>query len=183
MLPTILIAIAGALVLFLALVATRPSAYRVVRAGEVTAPPEVVFGALNDLQQFANVLVFFGSPLKKADPSLQLRFEGSAVGVGQALAWSSKDGGAGTLTITESVPARKVGLHLEFVKPMASRAIYALALERTPAGSSVTWSMEGNHNFLGKAFGLFMDMDKALGADLEKGLARLQTEARTFKGQ
>ncbi|EPX63919.1 hypothetical protein D187_005052 [Cystobacter fuscus DSM 2262] len=40
-----------------------------------------------------------------------------------------------------------------------------------------TWSMAGNHNFLGKAFGLFMNMDKMLGSDLEKGLAQLKTVA------
>jgi len=39
----------------------------------------------------------------------------------------------------------------------------------------VTWSMDGNHNFIGKAFGMFMDMDKMLGNDIEKGLAQLKT--------
>jgi hypothetical protein len=30
---------------------------------------------------------------------------------------------------------------------------------------------------MGKAFGMFMDMDKMLGADIEKGLAQLKTVA------
>ena len=37
--------------------------------------------------------------------------------------------------------------------------------------------MAGNHNFIGKAFGVFMNMDKMLGADLDKSLARLKTVA------
>jgi hypothetical protein len=37
--------------------------------------------------------------------------------------------------------------------------------------------MAGNHNFIGKAFGMFMDMDNMLGTDIEKGLARLKTVA------
>jgi hypothetical protein len=37
--------------------------------------------------------------------------------------------------------------------------------------------MDGNHNFIGKAFGMFMDMDRMLGADIEKGLAELKTVA------
>ena len=44
-----------------------------------------------------------------------------------------------------------------------------------------TWSMAGNHNFLGKAFGLFMNMDKMLGSDLEKGLAQLKTVAEASR--
>lgn len=172
---------AAALGLFLAVVATRRADYRVVRRLEIAAPPEVIFGALNDLQQFAGVLVLFGKTLKKSDPELQLAFDGPSAGVGQSFAWASKEAGQGKLTVTESVPSRKVGLTLEFVKPMASIAIYSLTLERTPpngsASVSVTWSMDGKHNFIGKAFGLFMDMDKALGGDLEKGLAQLKSVA------
>ncbi|OJT16620.1 hypothetical protein BO221_49260 [Archangium sp. Cb G35] len=41
----------------------------------------------------------------------------------------------------------------------------------------MTWSMDGNHNFIGKAVGMFMDMDNMLGADIEKGLAQLKTVA------
>ena len=37
--------------------------------------------------------------------------------------------------------------------------------------------MRGNHNFIGKAFGVFMNMDNMLGADIEKGLALLKTIA------
>ena len=180
MLPYVAIGVTATMGLFLAVVASRRADYRVVRKLEIHAPAEVIFRALNDLQQFSSVLVFFGSPLKKEDPGLQLSFAGPAAGVGQSLDWSSKDAGQGKLTITESLPTQKVGLALEFVKPMASKALYALTLEPTPTGSAVTWSMDGKHNFLGKAFGLFMDMDKALGGDLEQGLAQLKsvTEGR-----
>jgi hypothetical protein len=41
--------------------------------------------------------------------------------------------------------------------------------------------MDGNHNFLGKAFGMFMDMGNMLGTDIEKGLARLKTVAEGKK--
>jgi hypothetical protein len=33
--------------------------------------------------------------------------------------------------------------------------------------------MTGNNNFMAKAFGLVMDMDKMVGGDFEKGLANL----------
>ena len=71
MLVKILIGVAGVLVLFIAVVATRPSAYHVERKLEVAAPADLVFGVLNDLHQFAGVLVLFGSPWEKLDPAMQ----------------------------------------------------------------------------------------------------------------
>jgi hypothetical protein len=178
MLGNILIGVASVLVLFVAVVATRPSAYHVERKLEVAAPADLLFGVLNDLHQFAGVLFLFGSPWEKRDPNMQKTFEGPAAGVGQSLRWSgNKEVGTGKMTIEESVPGQKVGIKLEFVKPMASTATCALTLAGTPTGSFVTWSMEGNHNFIGKAFGMFMDMDNMLGTDIEKGLAQLKTVA------
>ena len=48
MLVKILIGVAGALVLFLAVVATRPSAYHVERKLEIAAPAELVFELSNE---------------------------------------------------------------------------------------------------------------------------------------
>lgn len=170
-----LIGVAGVFVLFVAMVATRPSTYHVERRLEVAAPADLVFGVFNDLHLFASVLVLFGSPWEKLDPNMQKTFEGPAAGVGQSFAWSGKKVGKGKMTIEESVPGRKVCVKLEFAKPMASTAICAFALAGTPTGSFVTWSMDGNHNFVGRAFGMFMNMDNILGTDIEKGLALLKT--------
>jgi hypothetical protein len=60
---------------------------------------------------------------------------------------------------------------------MASTATCALTITGTGAGSTVTWSMAGNHNFIGKALRMVMNTDTMLGADIEKGLARLKTVA------
>jgi hypothetical protein len=177
MLVKTLIAAAGALVIFAAVAATRPAGYHVERQVEVAAPAEVVFAVLNDLHRFVGVWVLFGSPFEKSDPGMQKSFAGPATGVGQSFAWSGKEVGKGKMTIDESLPRQKVGMKLEFEEPMASQATYALTLASTPTGSTVTWSMDGKHNFIGKALSVFMDMDKALGGDLEKGLALLKTAA------
>jgi hypothetical protein len=166
-----------ALLAFLAVVARRPSAYHVERKLLVAAPADLVFGVLNDLHQFAGVLVLFGSPFDKGDPKMQKTFEGPAAGVGQSFSWTGKEAGKGQMTIEESVPGQKVGIKLQFVKPMASTASCALTLAGTPTGSIVTWSMAGNHNFIGKVFRVFINTDNMLGADIEKGLALLKTAA------
>lgn len=176
MLVKILVGVAVVVVLFAVVVATRPAAYHVVRKLDVAAPPQAVFGVLNDLRRFAGVWVLFDAPFE-GDASLQKTIEGPAAGVGQSYAWSGKDVGKGKMTIAESIPAQKVGMKVEFVEPMASTSTYALDIAPTPTGSLVTWSTDGNHNFIGKAFGLFVDMDKMLGGDIEKGLAQIKTVA------
>ena len=112
---------------------------------------------------------------------MQKTFEGPAAGVGQSFAWSGKEAGRGRMTIEESVPGQKVGMKLQFLEPMESTATCALTLAGTPTGSFVTWSMDGNHNFIGKAAGLLMNMDNMLGSDIEKGLAQLKTVAEGKK--
>src|SRR6185503_2803212 len=116
------------LVLFVAVVATRPSAYHVERKLEVAAPADLVFGVLNDLHQFAGVFVLFGTPFETLDPNMQTSFAGPTAGVGQSYAWSSKEAGKGKMTIAESVADQKVGITLEFVEPMKSTSTCALTL-------------------------------------------------------
>ncbi|HXA94928.1 MAG TPA: SRPBCC family protein, partial [Candidatus Dormibacteraeota bacterium] len=41
----------------------------------------------------------------------------------------------------------------------------------------VTWSMAGRNNFMAKAVGLVMNMDRMIGREFEKGLARMKAVA------
>jgi hypothetical protein len=43
--------------------------------------------------------------------------------------------------------------------------------------------MSGKNNFVAKAFCLFMNMDKMVGGDFEKGLAQLKTVAEGAAGK
>jgi hypothetical protein len=177
MLKFVLIGVAAIVIIFVAVVATRPSAYHIERKLEINAPADVVFAMLNDLHQLVSILVIFGEPWGKNDPNMQATFDGPASGIGQSYVWSGKEAGKGKMTIAESVAAQKVGIKLEFAEPMESLATYTLNIAGTPTSSTVTWTMDGNHNFIGKAFGLFADMDGMLGGDIEKSLAALKSAA------
>ena len=41
--------------------------------------------------------------------------------------------------------------------------------------TAVTWGLVGRNNFIAKAIGLVMNMDKMIGNDFEKGLAQMKT--------
>ena len=47
----------------------------------------------------------------------------------------------------------------------------------------LTWSMDGENNFGSKAAGLFMDMEKMIGSDFEKGLADIKALAEVAAKQ
>jgi hypothetical protein len=82
--------------------------------------------------------------------------------------------------LIESRLSELVRIKLEFLKPIA--AVNTTEFSFAPHGgdsTSVTWSMEGTNNFMSKAFCLFMNMDKMVGGDFEKGLAQMKAVAES----
>ncbi|MSU69418.1 MAG: polyketide cyclase [Opitutaceae bacterium] len=179
MLKKILIALAVIIAGFLIIVALQPADYRVARSATISAPPAVVFAQVNDLHKWQEY-----SPWAKLDPAAKNTFEGPPAGTGAVFAWAGNaDVGEGRMTITESRPDNLVRFKLDFVKPFASTATAEFAFQPAGNQTAVTWSMSGRKNFVSKAVCLFMNMDKMLGGDFEKGLANLKllSEAATKK--
>src|SRR5690242_5339053 len=100
MLHLILIAIPIVVVLFIILVASRPSEFRVTRSATIAAPPSAVFNHVNDLHRWEA-----WSPWAKLDPNAKNSFAGPEAGVGAVMAWVGNNKvGEGRMTITESRP-------------------------------------------------------------------------------
>ena len=97
------------------------------------------------------------------------------------MAWAgNKDVGEGRMTITASRANELIGIRLEFIKPFAMVNTAEFTFKPETGKTTVTWSMTGEKNFIFKAFGLFVDCDKMIGGDFEKGLAQMKSvvEAR-----
>jgi len=171
MLKKILIGIAAVIVIFLVIVALQPSQYRVVRTATFPAAPSVVFDQVNDLHKWDA-----WSPWAKLDPAMKTTFEGPQAGTGAAYSWvGNSKVGEGKMSITESRTNDLIRLKLEFIKPFASVATTEFTFKPEGNQTSVTWSMAGDKNFISKAFCLFMNMDKMVGGDFEKGFANLKS--------
>jgi len=176
----ILLALAVLLAILLVVVATRPSTYRVERSATAAAPADVVYAQIADFHRWAA-----WSPWEKLDPGMKKTFEGPAMGQGAGYHWSGNDKvGEGSMTVTSARPGEQVVIRLEFLKPWASTNTTTFQLAPEGGGTRVAWIMEGHNDFMGKAVTLFMDMDKMIGADFERGLAQLKSvaEAETAKG-
>jgi Polyketide cyclase / dehydrase and lipid transport len=174
MLETILIILAVLAVIvigFVVVVATRPSDFRITRSAAMSAPAADAFAQVNDFHHWDA-----WSPWAKIDPTMKQTYEGATTGTGAIYSWSG-DGkaGQGRMTITESRPSDLILIKLEFMKPFQATHTAEFAFKPDANQTLVTWSMFGSKNFMLKAFGLFMNMDKMLGAEFEKGLASMKS--------
>ena len=172
-LKTGLTILATLVVVFVLVVALQPSEFRVVRSTTIAAPPAEVFAQVNDFHNWDA-----WSPWTKLDPACKYTFEGPAAGTGAVYTWSGNDQvGEGRMTILDSRPVEQVRIKLDFVKPFESTATVEFDFKAEGEQSKVTWTMHGENNFLSKAFCLFVNMDKMLGSDFEKGLAQMKAVA------
>lgn len=170
MLKKTLLALLILLVAFVAFVAMRPDRYHVERSATIAAPAERIYAQIADLRRWP-----FWSPWEGRDPSMQRTYRGPESGQGAVYEWSGNDQvGSGRMTIVESEPPARVRIALEFIRPLPNTAETSFTL--VPAGDAtrVTWAMDGDANFLGKLFGLFLDFDQMIGAEYERGLATLK---------
>jgi len=173
MLMPILVGLAVIVVLFLIIVATRPSDFRVSRSAAIAAPPEKVFPHVNELRNWEA-----WNPWGRLDPNCKMTYDGPPAGVGASYAWAGNNQvGEGRNTITESKPNELVRFRLEFAKPMKATNTAEFTFRPDGDQTVVTWTMTGKNNFAGKAFGLIVNCDKMIGGQFEKGLAELKSLA------
>jgi hypothetical protein len=102
-------------------------------------------------------------------------FSGPPTGPGASYSWvGNKNVGGGRLTIVESRPNDLVRIKLEFMKPFAATNMATFTFKPAGDQTDVTWSMEGTNNYFAKALHLFMNMDRMVGGEFEKGLADMK---------
>src|SRR4051794_7454850 len=100
MIPIILSVVAAAILLFLIVVAMRPSKFRVVRETKMSASPSTVFAQVNDFGKWRA-----WSPWEKMDPAMQRTYAGPSAGNGAVYSWiGNKKVGEGRMTIVDSRP-------------------------------------------------------------------------------
>ena len=173
MLKIILISLAAIVVVFLIVVALQPANFRVARSISIAAPPAIVFRHVNDLHLWQA-----WSPWAKLDPNAKMTYEGPEAGIGSKYDWTGNNQvGEGAMTITDSRPSELVQFKLEFKKPFQATNTADFTFKPEGDQTQVTWGMSGTNNFMFKAFSLFMNCDKMVGPQFEKGLTDLKAVA------
>ena len=165
--------------IFCVVVAMQPAHFHIERSAAINAPAPVVFAQVNDFHKWEA-----WSPWAKIDPSMKQNYDGAPAGVGAGYSWAgNSQAGEGRMTITDSHPSDLIKIKLEFLKPFAATDTTAFTFKPQANQTVVTWTLDGDNNFIGKAFGLVMNMDKMVGADFEKGLAQMKSVAEAAPKQ
>lgn len=164
--------IVAALVVVSLLALRQPDSFRIERQTLVLAPPATVYAQIVDIERMR-----LWNPWERKDPSVRGTYGATRAGLGAHYAWQSDKVGAGSMTITETVPERRVAFRLDFLEPMAStnQAVYTLTPEG--AGTRVSWAMTGPSGFVTRVMQVVLDFDGLLGRDFEAGLANLKIQA------
>jgi polyketide cyclase/dehydrase/lipid transport protein len=170
MLKKILAAVVVLVVALVVLVATRPARFRVERSLVIEESPRALYEVVADFHRWER-----WSPWARLDPAMKTTFDGTPGQVGSSYHWAGNEKvGEGRMTITEAHPPLQAKMRLEFLRPWKSTNETVFDLYVESGGTRLVWIMTGELDFMGKAMSLFMDMDKAVGPDFEKGLAAIK---------
>ncbi len=166
----VLVVIIGSFAVYVAL---QPADYSITRSALINAPPQKIFDRVNNFHNWEA-----WSPWAKLDPAARNSFAGPDSGAGAGFSWAGNDKvGEGRMTITQSHPSDLVLINLEFIKPFASTCTTEFSFKPQGEQTLVTWTMSGRNGFVAKAFCTFMNMDKAVGGDFERGLSQMKAVA------
>lgn len=165
----VIIAILFAVVLITG--ALLPKNYKVARSIVINAEKTEIWEILS---KFKNNNKF--SPWYEKDTTAKYTFNGVDGEVGCTFEWNgNKEVGSGIQTRKSQKENEEIVNTLKFLKPWESEAISRFLLKDTSGATQVTWTLEGEAGLFARTFMFFMGgMDKAIGADYEKGLKKLK---------
>lgn len=171
MLEIILVIFAVIIIAFVVIVAMQSSEFRVARSATMSVSAPAVFAQVNDFHKWEA-----WNPWGKIDPAMKQTYEGAPAGIGAIYSWVGNNKvGEGRMTLTESRPSDLIRIKMEFCKPFAATNTAEFTFKPAGNQTAVTWSMTGHNNFMAKAIHLFMNMDKMIGSQFDKGLASMKS--------
>jgi hypothetical protein len=148
------------------------STYEVVRSTRIEADAARIHPLVNDFHEWPA-----WSPWEDVDPDLQRTYAGPTAGVGAHYAWKgNRKAGEGSMEITAST-AERIDVDLAFMKPFENKNKVTFELRPVGAATEVTWTMSGATKGLWAVVSKVVPMDRLVGKDFEKGLARLKAVA------
>lgn len=111
------------------------------------------------------------------DPDMKKTYQGTDGTIGFISAWESKmeNVGAGEQEIVNMIDGERIDMKLRFKVPFESQNdAYMITEDMSNNQTKVKWGFKGAFPYPFNLMGLFMDMEKAVGGDLEVGLQNLK---------
>ena len=166
----IILVLALAIVVVALLAARKPDNFRMERKIIINAPAEKIFAVFNDFHESKN-----WSPWEPIDPNIKLTFSGAEKGVGAVYNWDgNRDVGSGRQEIISVEPGRRVTIKINFYKPFKAENTVEFTMLPKDGGTETSWAMFGPQPFMGKVVSMFMDCEKMMNDQFDKGLANVK---------
>ena len=157
----------------LAYAATKPDTFTIRRSATIAAPPERLFPLIADLRAMNT-----WNPFVEPDPAIKVTYSGPEIGKGATHTWSgNRNVGEGSLTVTDAAAPKTVAMRLVMLKPMKADNRVDFTLEPSGGDTVVTWAMSGRQQLMGKVLNVFINCDRMVGKQFEKGLCKLKSIA------
>ncbi len=113
-------------------------------------------------------------PARELDPQIKPAYEGPK-GKGGKYIWKGNEQvGSGSLEIVKADPFRFIEMKVIYEEPWQAEATYQYRISSDNQGTKVTWRYEADNSYFSRISMLFMNMDKLLGNELERGLERMR---------
>lgn len=118
------------------------------------------------------------SPWNAMDPSQQRSYKGSPDGEVGSVAWwkGNSKVGEGEQELIR-FDDRRIETELRFLKPFKATNQAYFLVDPAPGGTKVTWGFSGGFSFPINIMMLFMNMEKRMGGDFDRGLSQYKAYA------
>jgi len=164
--------VAGIIALLIIIAYLLPKTYKVERSITMKANPELIYSLTSDFTKWHLWVKW----TKELDSTAVFELAGEPATVGASWKWTGKILGNGEMVLAEVIPGQLVKYDLAF-DGGKYKSVGKIVIENQGDSTKVSWFDEGNlgYNPINRYFGLFMD--RMMGPDFEKGLAKLKTIA------
>ena len=151
--------------------AVQPNVYKLSRSRTIKAPISVLFNKVNDFKSWPSF-----SPWIEKDTEAILTYGNITSGDSASYSWNGEILGEGKMQIISAVINKSIQQKIEFIKPFEAESDINWTFETTKEETKVTWSMEGQQNFITKLFTLLSgSIESTTGPDFERGLFKLDS--------
>jgi hypothetical protein len=153
--------------------ATFSNTFQVQRSLRINASAEKIYPLINNMRGMNT-----WNPFAEADPEIKITYSGPESGKGARYEWTGNSKvGEGNIEITDASAPNRVALQLNMLKPLEAHNTVVFTLVPNGNGTDVTWAMSGERPFIGKVMDAVFNMDRMVGGQFEKGLAKLKAIA------
>lgn len=169
----VLLVVLGIIILFLIIGVFLKKEYVVIREVIVKKPKTTVFEYIRLLKNQNEYSVW-----ATMDPNMKKEFKGIDGTAGFVSAWDSQDKnvGKGEQEILKVTDGERIDYEIRFIKPFESTSYASMsAFSVTENQTQVQWVFNGKMKYPMNLMLLFMNMEKMIGSDLQKGLQNLKT--------